>query len=105
MTSDRGAKRRAQKAERRAQNIRKYARPGDRSAERRARKSEHRAQNIRDYAGSRDSSTASRNYVAGGSSGGDANPAHVLGGLVILFLIMVIFFTVWEVLSWLNGLF
>ena len=108
MSNNRGAERRAQKAERRAQNIRKHARPNDRGAERRAQKAERRAKNIRDYADVSRPDTGPnvpRNRSSRPSPDGDANAALFGGCLVIVFVIVVVTKIVEEVHRWFDGLF
>lgn len=64
MSGDSGAERRARKAERRADNIRK-AHPGDQAAEKRAQKAERRAENIRNYARDREEQRSSWSIPGG----------------------------------------
>jgi hypothetical protein len=95
MSGDSGAERRAQKAERRAENIRK-AHPGDPAAERRARKAERRADNIRDYATQRSVST---------SSADESDNSWILGCLGFLIVLGGIAWVVEAVVNWFKNLF
>lgn len=79
MTRDSGAERRAQKAERRAGNIRKYARPDDRGAEQRV---ERRAENIRAYAESRSRDESSNDDTLANIAAGYVAVVVALAGII-----------------------
>jgi F0F1-type ATP synthase assembly protein I len=97
MGKDSGAERRAQKAERRADNIRRHARSNDSGAERRAQKAERRADNIRDH--------ADRQQSRNSSSDDDALPTILGGCFAIVLIIAGIGWVLEKVNEWWNGLF
>lgn len=96
MSRNTGAESRARKAERRADNIRKYARPNDSGAERRAQKAERRAENIRTH--------ADRQPRRNSSSDGDAL-VGVGGCIGVILILAAIGWVVEKVSGWWNGLF
>lgn len=97
MSRSSAAERRAQKAERRADNIRKHARSNDSGTERRAQKAERRADNIRDH--------ADRQQTGNSSSDDDTLPTIFGGCLAIILIIAAIGWVLEKVNEWWDGLF
>jgi hypothetical protein len=94
------AEKRAQKAERRAANIRSTY-PNDPTAERRARKAERRARNIRKYA-----EEQSSGRTTSGESSDSESPGEWIAGCVAAIVVLGgIAWLVQAVVDWFQNLF
>ncbi len=97
MNKDSSAERRARKAERRAANIRKYARPNDSGAEHRAQKAERRADNIRNFAEQRSNEA--------NSSDGDGTATFFAGCVAVVAVLVGVIWVFEKVAEWFRNLF
>jgi Flp pilus assembly protein TadB len=103
------AERRAKKAERRAENIRKHARSSDSGAENRAKRAERRADNIREYAReqarSGSGSNAQQRSKRAKPSNDDGMATFVAGCIAVVVVIAGVMWVVEKVRDWFSNLF